>query len=138
MQHILSEIISGMGGGGVLIAAIGLVLKLAPGLWQRAADSLLNTVDFSKLDADSQARKLYETVSQEEDYHTKFDHRLDEVQKDQIKPVIMQLISLPGDHSHEVAYEMDKLEDLGADCWIMPVARDYIADHSHKPTTEEK
>jgi hypothetical protein len=129
LPPFLQDVVSGVAGGAGFVAVLGFILKIFPSVWERLATSLLANVDWDKLPSNTVAAQLRTEVAAETDYHRKFDERLDEMAKDQIKPVIMQLIGLPGDHSREVAYELDKLEDLGADCWIVPVARDYITQH---------
>ncbi|MCI1984066.1 MAG: hypothetical protein LKJ47_04765 [Bifidobacteriaceae bacterium] len=138
MHLLLNDILSGMGGGAGVIALLGLIIKLFPGAWHRFCVAVAAGVILSKLPSDSEIAKLVAQVSTEDEYHRKFDERMDEVQKDQIKPVIMQLIGLPGDHSKEVAYELDKLEELGADCWIsLSVGNGQAVSWLSNPSVEE-
>lgn len=51
-----------------------------------------------------------------------------EMSKDTIKNTILMLMNMQGDHRTEVRYELEKLERLGADCWIMDAARKYVID----------
>ena len=61
---------------------------------------------------------------------SQLDSHMTELRKDQTKAVLMQLLSDKAhDRSAEVRYELAKLEALGADCWVMDYARDYLKQH---------
>lgn len=84
----------------VLIALLGLLLRLWPTL------------------AHAYARWVGSNMPQ-----------LSEIQKDTIKNTLIALMNEPGDHSEAVRYELSKLEQLHAHCWVMTIAEDYLEQH---------
>ena len=128
---MLDALLAGIGGVGGLCAATGLILKLWPGTLDALANGLYAHVDPSKLPYDSVLSQHFAHTREMRERQDAVDELLKEMQRDTVKNTILQLLlDRDHDHSREVAYELQKLDALHAECWIVPMAQEYIAKHS--------
>jgi hypothetical protein len=111
-------------------ALITLGLKVWPGALDALANGLYSHVQPERLPYDSPLSQHFAKTRQLGERTEKFDGRLDELCRDTIKNTLISLIygDAQHDHSEAVRYELDKLEKLDAQCWIVNAAEKYLED----------
>lgn len=123
---MLDVMLAGIGGVAGFCALAGLACRIWPGLLTGLSTWLYSHVDPGRIPYDSIMNRHWSQSRELVEGQERMRESLVEIRKDTIKNTILQLIQREGDHSDEVAYELSKLEDLHAECWVMDVARDYI------------
>ena len=121
-------------GGFMSSPLIILILAVVGRVWPDTLTSLstwmYSHVDPGRLPHDSEVNRHWARTHDLGVRMDRLDAQMVEVRKDQIKAVLIQLMSdKDHDRSTEVRYELSKLEALHADCWIMDYARDYLRSH---------
>lgn len=137
----MSEFLAAVGGIAGFCALASLLLKIFPTLSASLATWLYDHVDPSRLTHGgimnkhwTQARETSHEVSQLSsqitDLAKRLEHETTELRKDTIKNTIIGLMAdKDADHSTEIRYELDKLSQLGANCWVIHAAESYIENH---------
>lgn len=127
---MLQNFLAGFGGVGGACALITLGLKVWPGALDSLATGLYSHVDPNRLPYNSVLSQHFAKTRQLGERTEKFDGRLDELCRDIIKNTLISLIygDAQHDHSEAVRYELDKLEKLDAQCWIVNAAEKYLED----------
>ena len=127
---MLQNFLAGFGGVGGACALITLLLRIWPGALEALATGLYSHVQPERLPYDSPLSQHFAKTRTLGERTEKFDGRLDELCRDTIKNTLISLIygDQSHDHSEAVRYELDKLEKLDAQCWIIAAAEKYLED----------
>ena len=127
---MLQNFLAGFGGVGGACAIITLLLRIWPGALEALATGLYSHVDPNRLPYNSVLSQHFAKIRQLGERTAKFDGRLDELCRDTIKNTLISLIygDQSHDHSEAVRYELQKLEKLDAQCWIVNAAEKYLED----------
>lgn len=128
--NVLQNFLAGFGGVGGACAIITLLLRIWPGALEALATGLYSHVDPNRLPYNSVLSQHFAKTRQLGERTAKFDGRLDELCRDTIKNTLISLIygDQSHDHSEAVRYELQKLEKLDAQCWIVNAAEKYLED----------
>lgn len=141
IDQSLEGMLAGVGGVAGFTAIIALILKLWPGALANLSTWLYSHVDPERIPYGSamnahwaQTRELAEGQREIRDQLAAYDEAIRaenrELRKDSIKNVIISLMAdKDADHSTEIRYELDKLAQLDADCWVIDAAKEYITAH---------
>lgn len=124
----MNDIIISVLSPSVLIALIGLLLKIFPGLFRWSANTLYAQIDPDQLPYGTKMNAHFQTVRENTEALARLEKAQTEARRDTTKNTLIVLMSLPGDHRTEVRYELSKLERLGGSCWVVDMARAYIID----------
>ena len=141
MNAFLTDMLASVGGVAGLVAVLGFILKIWPGAASGLATWLYSHIDPDRIPYGSAmnahwaaTRELIEGQQDVRRNLADLDEAIRaenrELRKDSVKNVILSLMADKSvDHSAEIRYELAKLEDLDADCWVVDAARDYITAH---------
>ena len=122
--------LAGFGGVGGACAVITLCLKIWPGALESFATGLYAHVNPERLPYNSVLSQHFAKTRQLGERTERFDERMDELCRDTIKNTLISLIygDQSHDHSEAVRYELAKLENLDAQCWVVNAAEKYLED----------
>lgn len=112
----------------VVIALVTLVLRVSPALCKSIANWVGEHITPEGLRVDCWLAHHVQAIEEHGRMLQRLESAQQEMSKDTIKNTILMLMNMHGDHRTEVRYELEKLERLGADCWIMDAARKYVID----------
>lgn len=115
----------------LVLLAVAVVGKIWPDTITSFSTWLYAHVDPRRLPYGSEMNRHWERTHELNEWRDHVDQQLMELQKDGIKNVLIQLINdKTRDNSVEIRYELDKLEGLDAQCWIVDAARQYLIEHA--------
>ena len=129
---MLDSLTGGLISDAVVVAVLGLVIKLWPGSIARLSTWLYSHVDPGQLPYGSAMNRHWQQTHEMSERIRETNEQLIEIRKDTIKNTLIGLMDQPGDQSTKVRYELSKLESLHAHCWVMQEAEDYLAQHHQK------
>lgn len=129
---MLDSLTGGLISDAVVVAVLGLVIKLWPGSIARLSTWLYSHVDPGQLPYGSTMNRHWQQTHEMSERIRETNEQLIEIRKDTIKNTLIGLMEQPGDQSTKVRYELSKLESLHAHCWVMQEAEDYLAQHHQK------
>ena len=124
------SLIGGLLSSPLIILMLAIVGKLWPDAITSFCTWMYAHVDPGRLPHDREVNRHWARTHDLGVRMDRLDSHMTELRKDQTKAVLMQLLSDKAhDRSAEVRHELAKLEALGADCWVMDYARDYLKQH---------
>lgn len=126
---MLDSLTGGLISDAVVIALLGLIVKIWPRGLSALATWLYSHVDPGHLPYDSDMNRHWRQTSELRRQTEQVQDQLREIRKDTIKNTLVNLMEQPGDQSSKVRYELSKLESLDSHCWVMQEAEDYLAQH---------
>lgn len=129
---MLDSLTGGLISDAVVVAVLGLVIKLWPGSIARLSTWLYSHVDPGQLPYGSAMNRHWQQTQEMSERIRETNEQLIEIRKDTIKNTLIGLMEQPGDQSTKVRYELSKLEALHASCWVMQEAESYLAQHHQK------
>ncbi|WP_390132997.1 hypothetical protein [Bifidobacterium apicola] len=129
---MLDSLTGGLISDAVVVAVLGLVIKLWPGSIARLSTWLYSHVDPGQLPYGSTMNRHWQQTQEMSERIRETNEQLIEIRKDTIKNTLIGLMEQPGDQSTKVRYELSKLEALHASCWVMQEAESYLAQHHQK------
>lgn len=129
---MLDSLTGGLISDGVVIALLGLIVKIWPKGLSTLATWFYSHVDPGQLPYDSDMNRHWRQTSELRRQTEQVQDQLWEIRKDIIKNTLVSLMEQPGDQSAKVRYELSKLESLDAHCWVMQEAEDYLTQHHRK------
>ena len=135
-MDIINDLLSSIGGIAGFCALAGIVLKLWPGAVRRLGTMLYGNVDPDLLPAGSAMSAHWARTAELAEGQRRLEDNQREVRKDVIKNTLISLMAdRDADHSEAIRYELAKLAELDADCWVIDAARQYLIDHQTKAKT---
>ena len=123
-------LIGGLLSSPLCVLAVAVIGKIWPDTVTAFSTWLYSHIDPNRLPYGSIMNQHWAQVHDLGEQLDRFEHNQNEVRKDVIKGTLVSLLhDREHDHSVEIRYELEKLRELDAECWVVEAAEQYLIDH---------